>query len=297
MTDTIRIEFTLFSAFYSPLIATFAAGFLKEEGLETEWTVSPPGTSAIVALEAGKVDVIQSALSQGLTALDKGNPPAIRHFAQVNEMDGFFITAREPDPDFTWDKLEGSEVVMFGGGQPQVMFRYGCHKAGIDFDKLIPITPGGAAAIDEAFRAGQGQYVQQQGPYPQQLQADGVGHVVVQVGPEVGMCGFSSLVAMPDWLETDMALAFMRAYRKARNWLNDETAADIAATLKPYFEDTDEAVLASCIGAYQKLGNWTRHPEITEEAFQATQDIYQQSGGLSRRFDYNQVCAMPPDMR
>lgn len=295
--STIRIEFTLFSAFYSPLIATFAAGFLKEEGLDTEWTVSEPGTSAIAALEAGKVDVIQSALSQGLTALDAGNPPTIRHFAQVNEMDGFFITARAPDPDFTWDKLEGSEVVMFGGGQPQAMFRYGCHKAGIVFDKLIPITPGGAAAIDAAFRAGQGQYVQQQGPYPQQLQADGIGHVVAQVGPEVGMCGFSSLVAMPEWLETDMAMAFMRAYRKARNWLNDETAADIAATLKPYFDDTDEAVLASCIDAYQKLGNWTRHPEITEAAFQATQDIYQQSGGLSRRFDYNQVCALPPDMR
>lgn len=293
----VRIEFTLFSAFYSPLIAVFAAGFLKEEGLETEWSVSAPGTSAIAALEAGKVDVIQSALSHGLTNLDKGVQPAIRHFAQVNEMDGFFITAREPDPDFTWDKLERSEVVMFGGGQPQVMFRYGCHKAGIDFDKLVPITPGGADAIDKAFRDGQGQYVQQQGPYPQQLQADGIGHVVAQVGPYVGMCGFSSLVAMPDWLETDMALAFMRAYRKARNWLNDESPADIAATLKPYFPETGEPVLASCIDAYQKLGNWTRHPEITDAAFQATQDIYQQSGGVKGRFDYNQVCALPPDMR
>ncbi len=296
MTDTIRIEFTLFSAFYSPLIATFAAGFLKEEGLETEWTVSPPGTSAIAALEAGKVDVIQSALSQGLTALDKGNPPAIRHFAQVNEMDGFFITAREPDPDFTWDKLEGAEVVMFGGGQPQAMFRYGCLKAGIDFDKLIPITPGGAAVSTEPFVPVRASMFSNKA-LPAATQADGVGHVVAQVGPKVGMCGFSSLVAMPDWLETDMALAFMRAYRKARNWLNDETAADIAATLKPYFDDTDEAVLASCIAAYQKLGNWTRHPEITEEAFQATQDIYQQSGGLSQRFAYNQVCALPPDMR
>lgn len=294
--ETIRIQFTLFSAFYSPLIATFAAGFLKEEGLETDWSVSPVGVSAITALENGEVDVIQSALSQGLTALDKGQPPTIRHFAQVNEMDGFFITAREPDPDFTWDKLEGSEVVMFSGGQPQVMFRYGCHKAGIDFDKLIPITPGGAADIDRAFREGKGKYVQQQGPFPQQLEADGVGHVVAQVGPKVGPCGFSSLVARPEWLETDMALAFMRAYRKARNWLNDETADDIAKVLKPHFPTTDEKVLATCIGAYQKLGNWTRHPEITEEAFQATQDIYQQSGGLSRRFEYNQVCALPPDM-
>ena len=115
-------------------------------------------------------------------------------------MDGFFVTAREPDPDFSWKKLEGSEVVMFGGGQPLAMFQYACHKAGIDFSKIKPITPGGAAAIDKAFREGQGAYVQQQGPFPQQLAADGVGHIVAQVGPQIGPCAFSSLASTREWL-------------------------------------------------------------------------------------------------
>ena len=110
------------------------------------------------------------------------------------------MTAREPEPEFTWDKLEGADVVMFKAGQPKAMFMYGCHKAGIDFSKINAITPGGAADIDRALRDGQGQYVQQQGPFPQQLQADGVGHVVAQVGPKVGPCAFSSLAATPEWL-------------------------------------------------------------------------------------------------
>ena len=38
----INIEFTLFSAFYSPLISLMSGGFLKAEGLEADWTVSPP---------------------------------------------------------------------------------------------------------------------------------------------------------------------------------------------------------------------------------------------------------------
>src|SRR3546814_5215104 len=99
-------------------------------------------------------------------------------------MDGFFLTGREADPDFSWRKLEGAEVVMFKGGQPNAMFRYACHKAGIDFAKIRPITPGGAADIDRAFRDGQGQYVQQQGPFPQQLESDGIGHIVAQVRSE-----------------------------------------------------------------------------------------------------------------
>ncbi len=292
--EKINIQFTLFSAFYAPLIATMSGGFLKEEGLDHDWSVAKPGVSALAALEDGSAHVVQSTLSQNLMALDKGDTPRPVHFAQVNEMDGFFLTGRAPDAAFDWKKLEGAEVVLFGGGQPLVMFQWACHRAGIDFDKIKAINPGGAADMDKAFRAGQGAYVQQQGPFPQQLEADGAGHVVAQVGPMVGPCGFSSLAAMPDWLETDMAAAFTRAYAKARRYMNDESAGEIAKTMKPFFPKIDEAVLADCIGTYQGLGNWTPHIEITEPAYEAMLDIYQYAGGLKERFAYDRVCAKPP---
>ena len=138
--EKIEIQFTLFSAFYSPLISAMSGGFLKEEGIEATYSVSPPGVSAIKALEDGEAQVIQSAPSQAFNSLAKGETPTAVHFAQINEMDGFFVTAREPDPDFSWKKLEGAEVVMFGGGQPLAMFQYACHKAGIDFSKIKPIN-------------------------------------------------------------------------------------------------------------------------------------------------------------
>src|ERR1700709_2785055 len=87
-------------------------------------------------------------------------------------MDGFFITGRAPDPDFDWKRLEGSEVILFGGGQPLAMFKYACHKTGIDFAKLKVISLGSADEMDKAFRDGKRQYVQQQGPFPQQLEAE-----------------------------------------------------------------------------------------------------------------------------
>ncbi|MEX2242093.1 MAG: ABC transporter substrate-binding protein [Burkholderiales bacterium] len=223
--EKIRIQFTLFSAFYSPLISAMSGGFLKAEGLDPEWSVSPPGVSALAALKGGTAHVAQSALSQGFVALDKGETPGVVHFAQVNEMDGFFLTGRKADPAFSWRKLEGAELVTFKGGQPHAMFKYACHKAGIDYSKIKLITPGGPADIDKAFRDGQGQYVHQQGPFPQQLQADGIGHVVAQVGPVIGPCGFSSLAATPAWLQTGMAKAFMRAYRKTRVYMNEAPAA------------------------------------------------------------------------
>ena len=292
--DKIRIQFTLFSAFYSPLISTMSGGFLKAEGLDSEWSVAAPGASALTALSNGTVDIVQSALSQGFASLNKGETPPAVHFAQINEMDGFFLTGREADPAFTWNKLEGAEVVMFKEGQPLAMFKYACHKAGIDFSKIKALPFTGAAQIDQAFRQGQGQYVQQQGPYPQQLQADGVGHVVAQVGKQIGKVGFSSVAATRDWLRSDMAKAFMRAYRKTRMYMNETPAAEIARAEKPYFPDIDERVLADCIATYQKLGCWTPHVEITQESFERALDVFEYNGLLKQRYRYEQVCAAPP---
>ena len=135
--------------------------------------------------------------------------------------------------------------------------------------------------MDAAFRAGQGAYVQQQGPFPQQLEADGIGHIVAQVGPADR--AERVLVAWPrrrEWLETDEARAFTRAYRKTRDWMNETPAAEIARAEKEYFPKTDEAVLADCIATYQKLGCWTPHVEITKPAFEVAQDVFEHFGTL-----------------
>jgi len=287
----INIQFTLFSAFYSPLITTMARGFLKAEGLEPEWSVSPRGVSALAAVEAGTVHVAQSALSQGFTTLGRGEVPKTVHFAQINEMDGFFLTGRDPDPNFTWDKLEGAEVLLFKGGQPLAMFKYACHKAGINFSKIKVVN---ADDMDAAFRAGTAQYVQQQGPFPQQLEADDVGHIVAQVGKRIGPCGFSSLAATPEWLESDMARAFTRAYTKARKYISSAPAVEIAHAEWGYFPNTDDLALTRCIDTYQRLGCWTPHIEITRPAYEVTLDVFEHFGALKERYSYEQVCCAPP---
>lgn len=290
----IDIEFTLFSAFYSPLIVTMSGGFLREEGLDFDWSVSPPGKSAVEAVVNGTAQVIQSAPSQAFNALNKGEASPVLHFAKVNEVDGFFISAREADAAFSWEKLEGAEVVMFGAGQPNAMFRYACHRAGIDYDKIIAITPGGPDAIDKAFREGRGKYVQQQGPYPQQLEAEGLANIVAQVGPLIGPCAFSSLAASREWLQTDEASAFTRAYGRARQYLNEASAKEVASNVSSYFSDIDEVALENCIASYQQLGCWTPAVEITPEAYEVILDVFEYSGGITQRYDYAEVCCAPP---
>jgi NitT/TauT family transport system substrate-binding protein len=294
VSQPIDIQFTRFSAFYTPLIATIAAGFLAEEGLEARHSVAPPGTSALDAVVGGAAHVCQSAPSQGFTPLEKGQTPATVHFAQVNEKDGFFLTARRPDPAFTWDRLRGQRVLVDHGGQPLAMFRYACHRRGLDYAAITALNVPGER-MDRAFRDGEGDYVHQQGPAPQQLEHDGVGHVVAAVGDAIGPCAFSSLAATREWLRTDVARRFMRAYRKARAWVLATPAARIAEAEAAFFPDVDRAVLVSTLATYQALGCWTPHVEITRPAFEVTLDVFQHAGLITRRHRYEDVVAPPPD--
>jgi len=233
VSDEIRIQFTRFSAFYSPLIATIAGGFLEEEGFRPSHSIAPPGKSAIEGLAAGAVDVVQSAPSQGFGPLEKGQKPPAVHFAQINEKDGFFLTGRAADPAFTWDKLRGKRVLVDHGGQPLAMFKYACHRRGLDYASVVAVDVA-SGQMDKAFRGGDGDYIHQQGPAPQQLEHDKVGHVVASVGEAIGPCAFSSLATTREWLGTDAARRFTRAYRKARAWLI-ETPAARAVRKKPSF--------------------------------------------------------------
>ncbi len=294
LAEEIRIEFTRFSAFYSPLIATMAGGFLEKEGLKGTHSVSAPGKSAIASLLDGSVHVAQSAPSQGFTALEQGKTPPAVHFAQINEMDGFFLTGRSPDPAFTWDKLKGKEVVIDHGGQPMAMFKYACFKRGLDFSAIKAVDAGSTEKMIAAFRGGQGDYIHLQGPAPQQLEHDRKGHIVAAVGDAIGPCAFSSLAATRAWLATEQARAFMRAYRNARAWLIATPAAEVAKAEAPYFKDIDLAVLTATIATYQKLGNWSPHVEITRPAFEATLDIFQHSKLITKRHRYEDIVVQPP---
>ena len=294
MSDQIRIQFSRFSAFYTPLIATMAGGFLKAEGFDPAHSIAPPGKSAIEGLVNGTVDVVQSAPSQGFGTLENSQRPPAVHFAQINEKDGFFLTGRAPDPAFSWDKLRGKRVLVDHGGQPLAMFKYVCHRRGLDYAAIDAVDIP-SAQMDPAFRKGEGDYIHQQGPAPQQLEHDGVGYVVASVGEAIGPCAFSSLASTREWLGTDAARRFMRAYRKTRQWVIETPAAEIARAEAAFFPDIDRSVLTAVLAYYQKLGCWTPHVEITRPAFEATLDVFQHSGLITRRHRYEDIVAPPPD--
>jgi NitT/TauT family transport system substrate-binding protein len=293
MGEPIHIEFTRFSAFYSPLIATFAGDFLKGEGFAPSHAISAPGRSAIEGLLAGTVQVGQSAVSQAFGQLEKGQRPSVAHFAQINEMDGFFLAGRKPEAAFQWSRLKGKRILVDHGNQPFAMFKFACHRRGLDFADIVAVNVP-SPQMEEAFRQGEGDYIHLQGPHPQQLEHNKVGHIVASVGAAIGPCAFSSLVATRDWLLTEPAKRFMRAYRKARLFVTKAPAAEVARLEAPYFPKVDLEVLTKTISAYQKLGCWTPHVEITRPAWEGVNEVFLHSKLISRRHRWEDAVVPPP---
>ena len=199
----LRIMVSRHSVFYSPLIATIAAGFLERRGVTAEYAILAKGQRSSALIRDGSVDIMQSAVSSNWKPMEQGESPLPVHFAQINRRDGFFLVAREPDAAFEWGKLAGQAVLADHAAQPYVMLKYAARSNGVEWARVNDIDAGSPEEMAAAFRQGRGAYVQLQSPAAHQLECDGVGHVVVSVGASMPPVAFSSLCCSRDFARTE----------------------------------------------------------------------------------------------
>src|SRR3954469_2122381 len=167
----LRIMVSRHSAFYSPLIATIAAGFLEDAGLKAEYAILGPGQKSHELIRDGAVDIMQSAVSSNWAPMAAGITSLPVHFALLNRRDGFFLAGRKQSKEtFDWRELEDSTLLADHGGQPLPMLRYAVQYNQADWSKINVLDRGTPEQMLEAFRSGEGDYVHLQAPGPETLE-------------------------------------------------------------------------------------------------------------------------------
>ena len=287
--ERFRIMVYRHSVFYSPLIATIAGGFLKDEGLQAEYFPKPAQRNQYEMFRQGEVDVMQAAVSTSWDPLSKGIRDIPVHFAQINQRDGFFITRRSQHPSFEWKDLEGSRLIADHAQQPFAMLKYALHLKNVDISRIHLINAGSPDAMEKAFREGHGDFVHLQGPAPQQLEIDGIGTVVAAVGEVIPPVAFSSLMASRQFLTTDKARAFMRAYLRALRFVIQSPAEEIAGVEASFFPGLSIDAITAAISRYQQLGTWRSDPRISREQYELTMDIFIFANVFKERYVYEDV--------
>lgn len=124
----------------------------------------------------------QSAPAVSFKPVLSGQVPAYRHFALMNNRDGFFLGARNTTSTSTsttstnsswqWSQLVGSTALIDHFFQPMALFQTALRCQGVEAAALSITDAGTPDEIKAAFRAGRGDYVHLQGPGPQQLEQE-----------------------------------------------------------------------------------------------------------------------------
>lgn len=284
----LRIMVSRHSAFYSPLIATLAAGFLEDAGLTAEYAILAPGQRSHELIRDGAVDIMQSAVSSNWGPMKQGISPLPVHFALINRRDGFFLASRvQSKKPFDWRELEGKTLLADHGAQPLAMLRYAVRYNNADWSKINVLDRGAPEQMIQAFQSGEGDFVHLQAPGPEILEEANAGWARVSVGAFMPEVAFSTLCCSREFLASQALRAFLPAYTEAREWVRTADPARVAARQAKYFPGISQTALATAIGRYQRLGNWNGSTEITKALYDQALAVFDENQ------PFEQVCVTP----
>jgi NitT/TauT family transport system substrate-binding protein len=279
------------SLFYAPQFVALALGHFADEGLDVRVETAGSGRTTVDALVDGSAQICLGGIMRSLDLADRQGR-FLPHFAEVNSRNGFFLLGREPRPSFRWSELAGRTVISFAEAPTPwqcmltVLRREGVDPASVTILRDLPVAQAVAA-----FRAGEGDFLEQGQPVVEELLAEGAAHLVASMGEATGPVPFSSYMTTPEFLrrEPGSVLAFTRALYRTQRWMAGHTGVEIADVVAPAFPGIDSVLRTRAVERYHRQATWARDPIIRRWAFDYLQEILLAGGFIKRRHRYEDL--------
>ena len=279
--------------FYAPQYAAIELGYFQEEGIDLTLVNGAGADKVMTAMLAGDADIGFMGSEASIYTYAQGAEDYAVNFAQLTQRAGNFLVARQPDPDFTWQKLKGSRVLGGrAGGMPQMVFEYILKKNGIDpktdltMDQSIQF--GLTAA---AFTSDQSDYTVEFEPFATGLELEGNGYVVASLGTDSGYVPYTAYCAKKSYLamHPDLIQRFTSALQKGMDYVNSHTAEEIAKTIQPQFSETPLENITKIVKRYQDQDTWKENLIFERSSFELLENILEEAGELQTRVPYENL--------
>ncbi|WP_010647271.1 ABC transporter substrate-binding protein [Oceanobacillus massiliensis] len=281
------------SLFYTPQYVALEKGFFEEEGLEVDLQTTWGGDTTMTALLSGGADIALVGSETSIYVYAQDSKDYAINFAQLTQTDGTFLLAREQNSAFAWEDLKGSSFLgQRVGGMPQMVGEFVLKQHGIDPHADLDLVQNiDFANIPGAFASGDYEYVQLFEPTASIFEKEGQGHIVASFGEESGKVPYTVFMTKQSFMEEndEAVAAFTRAIYKAQQWVEENSAEEIAKVIEPYFEDTDLDILASSIDRYKSQGSFATDPILDEEEWNNLKDIMDEAGELPADAPYEDL--------
>lgn len=99
------------SIFYAPQYVAIENGYFEEEGIDLELVTGFGADKTMTALLSGEADIGFMGAESSVYLYSEGASDYAVNFAQLTQRAGNFLVAREKIDDFSWDMLEGKDVI------------------------------------------------------------------------------------------------------------------------------------------------------------------------------------------
>lgn len=217
----IRLVEVTHSVFYAPQYVAITQGFFEEEGINVELTNGKGADKSMTALLSGQADIGFMGPEASVYVFNQGRENYAINFAQLTQKDGSFLVGREPDPNFTFDKLKGKTIIGGRkGGMPEMTLEYVLKKNGLIPGKDLTVrTDIQFAVMAGAFTGGEGDYVTLFEPVASSLEREGKAHILASIGKEGGYLPYTCYSATKKFMDEnpEAVQGFTNAIYKAMN--------------------------------------------------------------------------------
>jgi hypothetical protein len=120
------------------------------------------------------------------------------------------------------------------------------------------------------------------------MEMDGTGHVWHACAAR-GPTGYTTFYALTDTIVeyAPEFMAMIRGLAATQRWFHAAISEEIVATIRPWFEELDPAVMARAITRYKGLGVWTETPHFPPEPFERLQRHMLTAGAITHAPGYS----------
>lgn len=292
-TTSITLAEVTRSVFYAPQYVALEKGFFADEGLEVELQTTWGGDKTMTALLSNSADIVLVGSETSIYVYEQNSRDYAINFAQLTQTDGTFLVAKEPYENFNWDAVKDKTFLgQRKGGMPQMVGEFVLKKHNIDPHTDLELLQNiDFANIPGAFVSGDSEFVQLFEPTASIMEKEGKGHIVASFGEESGLVPYTVFMAKQSYFEENESniKKFTKAIYQAQQWVEENSAEEIAKVIQPYFEDTELDMLAASVDRYKSQNSFATNPILTMDGWENLKDIMDEASELPGEAPYEDL--------
>ena len=290
---TVELNEVTHSVFYAPLYVAIENGYFEEEGLKINLTNGGGADNSMTAVLSGTADIGLMGPETVIYVHAQNKKDAPKVFGQLTQKDGSFLVSRKAEPDFKWENLKDKEILAGRlGGVPAMTFEYVMKEVGlknkVDYNLNFDVQFN---LMTSAFVSGTADYCTVFEPTASEYEKAGTWHVVASVGEKGGEIPYTSFIALESFIKNnkDTAISFLKALKKAHEFMAEHTEYEIAESIVKQFPSTSITSIESSLKSYKKIDAWKTDLQASEASFDRLMDIMKYAGELKDKAPFDKL--------